>query len=104
MSVKGFDKKKIDNYFRGKYSDEDESYLYDVICDNNHENNLKHLLSSQFEELLSADDNEKKNLDHILYKVHYEMNMKHAGRKGINILIILLNGLYVSLQFYYFLL
>ena len=82
MSVKGFDKKTIDNYFRGKYSDEDESYFYDIICDNNHENNLKHLLSRQFDELLSGDCNESKNLDHILYRLHYEMNMKHAGRKG----------------------
>jgi hypothetical protein len=82
MAGKGFDEEKIDNFFRGKHSDEDESYLYDVICDNNHEKNLKHLLSRQFDELISRDDNNLKDMDHILYRLHYEMNMKHAGKKG----------------------
>jgi hypothetical protein len=82
MPGRGIDEEKIDNFFKGKHSDEDESYLYGIICDNNHEKNLKQVLSRQFDELLSGDDKDRKNLDHVLYRLHYEMNMKLAGKKG----------------------
>ena len=77
----GFDSEKINRYFKGKYSDKDASYVDEVFCDNNKEKELKHLLLRQFYELLPEDDVDKKNLDHILYRIHYEINTRLSARK-----------------------
>ena len=82
MAGIGFDSEKIDKYFKGEYSDKDASYIDEVFCDNNKEADLKHHLLRQFYELLPEDGEDKKDLDHILYKIHYEINTKIADRKG----------------------
>jgi transmembrane sensor len=81
MTEIGFDSEKIDRYFKGEYSDKDAHYIDEVFCDNNKEIKLKSLLSRQFDELLSEDDLDKKNLDHILYKIHYDINTKLSTQK-----------------------
>jgi len=77
-----FDSEKIDKYFKGEYSDKDASYIDEVFCDNNKEADLKHHLLKQFYKLLPEDGEDKKDLDHILYKIHYEINTKIADRKN----------------------
>ena len=77
-----FDSEKINRYFRGEHSDKDATYVDEVFCNNDKEKELKHLLLRQFYELLPEDDEDKKDLDHILYKIHYEINTKIAERKG----------------------
>ena len=77
-----FDSEKINRYFKGKYSDKDASYINEVFCDNNKEKKLKRLLSKQFYELLPEDDEDKKNLDHILYRIHYDINTRLSERKA----------------------
>jgi len=81
MGEIGIDKEKIELFFNGKYSDEDRSYVNDIFCDNNIENELESLLRKQFYGLLPEDDTDRKDLDHILYKIHYEINTKTAERK-----------------------
>lgn len=82
MAGIGFDSEKINRFFKGKYSDKDASYIDEVFCDNSKEEELKHLLLRQFYELLPEDDVDKKNLDHILYKIHYDINTKLSERKA----------------------
>jgi transmembrane sensor len=77
----GLDREKIDRYFKGEYSDKDESYVNEVFVDNSREKVLKCILSEQFGELLSEEDVDKKDLDHILYKIHYEINTKLSTKK-----------------------
>jgi uncharacterized protein YdeI (BOF family) len=81
MAEIGFDSEKIDRFFMGEYSDKDSSYVDEVFCDNNKEKELRHLLSRQFEELLPEDDLDKKDLDHILYRINYEINTRLSQRK-----------------------
>ena len=81
MAEIGFDSEKINLYFKGEYSDTDASYVDEVFCDNNKEKELKCLLSRQFNELLPEDDVDKKNLDHILYKIHYDINTRLSAQK-----------------------
>ena len=81
MAEVGFDSEKIDRFFKGEYSEKDSLYVDDVFCDNNNEKELKHHLLKQFYELLPDDEEEKKNLDHILYKIHYEINTREVERK-----------------------
>ena len=77
-----FDSEKLIRYFRGKYSDNDASYINEVFCDKNKEKELKQFLSRQFDELLPEDDLDKKNLDHILYKIHYDINTRLSSQKS----------------------
>jgi len=77
----GIDSEKLDRFFKGKYSEKDTSYVDEVFCDKNKEKDLKCLLSRQFNELLPEDDVDKKDLDHILYRIHYDINTKLSARK-----------------------
>ncbi|MCX6262055.1 MAG: DUF4974 domain-containing protein [Bacteroidia bacterium] len=77
-----FDGEKIDRYFRGENSDKDESYVNEVFVDNNREIELRGLLSGQFNELSPEEDLEDKNLDHLLYRIHYDINTKLSARKA----------------------
>ena len=81
MAGFGFDSEKLSSYFKGEYSEKDASYVDKVFCDNNKENELRRHLSKQFDELLSEDEVDRKNLDHILYKIHYNINTKLVVRK-----------------------
>jgi transmembrane sensor len=81
MAEIGFDSEKIDRFFTGEYSDKDSSYVDEVFCDNNKEKELRHLLSRRFEELLPEDDLDKKDLDNILYRIHYDINTRLSSRK-----------------------
>jgi ferric-dicitrate binding protein FerR (iron transport regulator) len=82
MADIGFDSEKINRFFKGEYSEKNASYVDEVFCDNNKEKELKLLLSRQFDELLPEDDVDKKNLDHILYRIHYDINTRLSARKA----------------------
>ena len=76
------DSEKFNTYFNGKYSDEDASYINKTFCDASTEDELKHFLLRQFYELSYEAGNENENLDHILYKIHYNINMRSTGREA----------------------
>lgn len=81
MAGIGFDREKIIRFFRGEYSEADASYVDEVFCDNNCDKELKGLLSRQFAELLPNDDTSSKNLDHILYRINYDINTKYSSER-----------------------
>jgi ferric-dicitrate binding protein FerR (iron transport regulator) len=76
-----FDKEKIEQYFKAGHPDKDESYINDVFCDNRTENQLKEHLSRQFDEMPKEEETADKNLDHILYKIHYDINTRLTARE-----------------------
>ena len=84
MTEIGFDSEKVKRYFKGEYTDEDASYVDEVFCDNNREKELKRFLSKQFNELLPEDDMDKKDLDHILYRIHYNINNRLSDQKTLS--------------------
>jgi transmembrane sensor len=75
MSYTEFDSEKLERFFKGMYSDKDASYVNEVFSDRRKETELKDFLGRQFDNL-PADDDREKNLDHILYKIHYDINNK----------------------------
>lgn len=81
MTEPGLDSERINRFFNGQDSEQDSLYVNEVFCDNSKEKELKHLLSRQFNELLPDDEIDIKNLDHILYKIHYEINTRRPARK-----------------------
>jgi ferric-dicitrate binding protein FerR (iron transport regulator) len=82
MADIGFDSEKINRFFKGEYSDKDASYVDEVFCDNSKEKELRGLLSRQFNELLPEDEVDRKDLDHILYRIHYDINTRLSAQKA----------------------
>jgi len=74
MAEIGFDSEKINSFFRGKYSDIELKYINELFCDKDRERELKQLLRKQWYELFQDDINEEKNLEHLLHRLHYEIN------------------------------
>lgn len=80
--TEAFDSEKINKYFKGVYSEKDTSYIDDIFCDDTKEDELRRLLSRQFDDLLPGDEIYDKNLDHILYRIHYDINMQKQEQKN----------------------
>ncbi|HNW56620.1 MAG TPA: DUF4974 domain-containing protein [Bacteroidales bacterium] len=81
MTEVGFDGERIRKFFRGDYSGKDELYVNELFNDKNNEAKLKVFLSKQFEEMPKDDDTDTKDLDHILYRIHYDINSKMPVQK-----------------------
>lgn len=82
MKEKENNKERILNWFHN--SDKaDESFVRNFFCDDDKKDQLRSILSSQFYEIMkSRDDSTEKELDHILYRIHYDINS--AGIKKGN--------------------
>lgn len=81
MTGTGFESEKINRFFKGDYSEKDESYIDEVFCDDSKKEELKHLLHRQFYELMSEDEVNEKNLDHILHRIHYNINTRLSSHR-----------------------
>jgi len=81
MKQSGLDKERLVEYYRGKYSDTEKGWVEGVFCDSDKEKQLKSFLSGQFDDLLNSGEPEEKNLDHILYKIHYGINTGKEAEK-----------------------
>jgi transmembrane sensor len=77
-----FDSEKIDRFFKGEYSDKDASYVDEVFCDKNKEKELEHHLRRQWLELSGDNNASDRNLDQILYKIHYDINTMLSVQKA----------------------
>jgi transmembrane sensor len=83
MVEKKLDIEKADHYFKGKDSDKDSTYINEVFCNKNSEEELNKLLLKQFDELSIEDEIYEKNLEHILYRIHYYINTKISPQKTL---------------------
>jgi len=82
MEKSGFDGDRIDRFFKGEYSEQDSFYVDEVFCDNSKEMKLKHHLFKQFNEILREEELPEKDLDQILYRIHYDINSRLSAKKG----------------------
>lgn len=76
MGFNCLDVERLERFFYGKYSEEDKNYIRGIFCDKNNERELEHIARKKWYELIKEDDLKNKNLDHILYRIHYEINTK----------------------------
>jgi transmembrane sensor len=81
MADIGLDSERIDNYFKSEFNEKDTSYINAIFTDNSKEKELRNLLSRQFDRLIPDDYIENKNLDNILYRIHYEINTGLSDRR-----------------------
>jgi ferric-dicitrate binding protein FerR (iron transport regulator) len=96
--MKGFklDEGRLIDFFNGKFSEKDEEYVNSIFADETKKQELKRILSKQFDELLPEDEIEEKNLDHILYRINYEINSKRESQKAVLFDIVLKWGLRIA--------
>jgi len=81
MARPTLDKEKINNFFTGKYSEEDLNYVNEVFCDETREEDLKTFMRRQWHELKPNKELTDTELDNLLYRVHYEINSASRGQK-----------------------
>jgi transmembrane sensor len=82
MREKNNNSEKIDRFFNGNYSDDDAIYVDRIFCENDNEKELKCLLSRQFNELPPEEDSNNKDLDNVLYRIHYDINTRLSRQKA----------------------
>jgi ferric-dicitrate binding protein FerR (iron transport regulator) len=77
-----FDRERIERYFSGEYSEEDKSYIKEIFSDKKYEDETDKILRRLFNEMKSDDGEKRKNLDHILYKIHYDINTRSLDKRS----------------------
>ena len=76
------DSEKVIRYFRGEYSNDDAAYVEEIFQDNGRVKELMDLLSGQFDKYSPEDGTDRRNLDSILFKIHYDINTRLSKRKS----------------------
>ena len=82
------DKQRIENYYKGEYSPEEEQYLGNAFMKESNTEELKTVLNEQWNNIL-PNDSDLHQLDHILYKINYQINSsgsKHNERPVIKLI------------------
>ncbi|HOB85278.1 MAG TPA: DUF4974 domain-containing protein [Bacteroidales bacterium] len=82
MAKDSLDIERLNRFFKGDFSEGDREYLRKIFCDESNEEELEHLVKKQWYELLKENSSEQKNLDHVLYKIHYELNTKQLKQEN----------------------
>ena len=78
--MSGIDKQRIEDYYNGGFSSEEEKYLGNAFTEESKIEELKISFKEQWDKVL-PDDSDSHKLDHILYKINYQINssvLKHA--------------------------
>lgn len=78
--MSGIDKQRIEDYYKGGYSSDEEMYLGNVFTEESNLEALKSVLKEQWDKVL-PDDSYINQLNHILYKLNYQINS--AARKNV---------------------
>lgn len=67
------DNQRIENYFKGNYSSDEEKYLGFAFTEASNVESLKAILQKQWNESIN-EDADSHQLNHILYKLNYQIN------------------------------
>lgn len=77
------DSERLISFYSGSYSEEDTDWVGSVFCDKEKEKELRNFMSGQFSKLTSGESEDKKNLDHILHRIHYDINTREASKRTV---------------------
>jgi ferric-dicitrate binding protein FerR (iron transport regulator) len=75
-----FESERLERYFSGVYTDKDASYVHEAFLNKRNEKELNEFLSRQLDGLTADDNGNEKNLDHILYRIHYNINSGNSKK------------------------
>jgi len=74
MALNYLDVERFERFFNGKFSEKDRDYIRKIFYEKSNEEELEHFARKKWYELSKEDDFKDKSLDHILYRIHYEIN------------------------------
>ncbi len=81
-----FESEKLEHFFREGNNENEAAYIETIFTTPEKEVQLKSFLSKQLAGILSEESGSERNLEHILYKIHYEINTKGersaSGNRG----------------------
>jgi ferric-dicitrate binding protein FerR (iron transport regulator) len=75
MDKISFNAERIARYFRGELVEGDKEYINRVFGDYD-DNDLEKFLKKHWYSILKEDEGEEKDLENVLYRIHYEINTK----------------------------
>jgi len=96
MSHNSLDTDRLERFFRGDFTKDDQDYLRKMFCDKMREEELEDFIRKKWHELLREEDHDCKDLNHILYRIHYEINTREPAadyRSGFSVVIRWLAGI-----------
>ena len=74
MTGDKIDKERLNRIFQGESTNEDEQFLLGLFRDKTLTDELKCQMKRQWYEVCSQESVSEKNLDHVLYKLNYDIN------------------------------
>ena len=86
--MSGIDKQRIEDYYKGGYSSEEEKYLGNSFVEKSNLEALKSVLKDQWDKMI-PEESDSHQLDHLLYKINYLINnssRKHSQPKILSII------------------
>ena len=69
------DKEKLERYFNGESGSDDAGYIQEAFTDESKKSALKSFLAHQWNCFIDNADVPEKNLDHVLHKIHFRINV-----------------------------
>jgi transmembrane sensor len=77
-----FDKEKLERFFNEEGGKEDAAFVQGIFTDEKKKNDLQSFLSHQWNNLLDHSEIPEKDLNPVLHKIHFRMNMnEHLNEK-----------------------
>ena len=87
MTTEKSDIEKVESYYTRDHSEIDISVIANLFCDRDREKDLRQLLRRQWYELFQKEAIEDKNLDHVLHRIHYDLNTRNRGDNKYGVMI-----------------
>ncbi|NJK94522.1 MAG: FecR domain-containing protein [Bacteroidales bacterium] len=82
MNENSIDEERLRQFFK-ENSPVDVLYTEEVFTNNKNESQLKQILENQFDEL-APNESVEKNLDHIFYRIYYNITSSKSGNNEVN--------------------
>ncbi len=76
------DKERLERYFNGGSGSEDAAYVRETFGDESKKGALKSFLAHQWNDFLTHDDRPEKDLDPVLHKIHYRINIDRNTKEN----------------------
>lgn len=82
MDKKEIDVEKLKRFFSEGYTEKDREYLLSLFNDENLDKELTQYIRKHWYEFVREEDVPSRNLDHLLHRIHFDINVKREERKA----------------------
>ena len=83
MEISELDSKRLTDFYPEEKSEAEAAWIESVFCDREKETELKRILSRQFNEAMTEGHSGGRNMDHVLYRIHFDMNIRKSEKSAL---------------------